>query len=273
MMQRHVKFVPFNEYTIQHLMNKTIKFSNVYEFNDFNELNYICSPSIKKDPVKEKLCKELQKKLKDPHFTSDVFQKLPLSGCYDEDYIIELEKRLQHSSTEIKDDDLPILTEHLAFASVGIFSVSDCSVFQDDAAQLMFAHYSDNLKGLALIYQYNKNNIHKITYDLAIRSSCGLTSRIIPWINGQYNDMEDFLYKSKYWSYEKESRIFSKPGIHDAEQCGMQLYAIFYTARFPKEKIDMLNKINKCIYDDKLKIEKIRPNHSKPKFVIDPLDI
>lgn len=39
-----VKFVPFNGRTIQTIINKTVKFSTVYEFNDLNEQNVIVSP-------------------------------------------------------------------------------------------------------------------------------------------------------------------------------------------------------------------------------------
>lgn len=36
----YVKFVPYNEKTLAGLINKTVKFSTVYEFNDFNELRF-----------------------------------------------------------------------------------------------------------------------------------------------------------------------------------------------------------------------------------------
>ncbi len=39
-----VKFVQFNDKTIQTIVNQTVKFSTVYEFNDLNEQNVIVNP-------------------------------------------------------------------------------------------------------------------------------------------------------------------------------------------------------------------------------------
>jgi hypothetical protein len=54
-----VKFVQFNARTIQTIINKTVKFSTVYEFNDLNEQNAIVSPLNERPTVITKLKKYL----------------------------------------------------------------------------------------------------------------------------------------------------------------------------------------------------------------------
>jgi hypothetical protein len=39
--QYFVKFVRYNKITLSNLINKTVRFSTVYNFNDFNELHYL----------------------------------------------------------------------------------------------------------------------------------------------------------------------------------------------------------------------------------------
>ncbi len=58
--QYFVKFVRYNNHTLSNLINKTIKFSTVYEFNDFNELHYLsplpdCMPDKLKTLTIEKV--------------------------------------------------------------------------------------------------------------------------------------------------------------------------------------------------------------------------
>jgi len=42
-----VKFIPYNEFSIENLKNKQVRFSTAFEFNDFNEYhNFIASREI-----------------------------------------------------------------------------------------------------------------------------------------------------------------------------------------------------------------------------------
>lgn len=45
-MSKIIKFLKPNKYTLFGLINKKIKFSTVYELNDFNEMNYFSNYTI-----------------------------------------------------------------------------------------------------------------------------------------------------------------------------------------------------------------------------------
>lgn len=127
-------------------------------------------------------------------------------------------------------DDWKLIIENLAYINVGIFCVSKLEVFNDDSAQLMFAHYGDNLKGLALIYEIN-TNLAPISYDHKIKILTGSKNRIFEYLNGIYTDIEDFRLKSYKWEYEKEERLFGKPAIYSANEKGIELKGVLYTPR------------------------------------------
>ena len=58
------------------------------------------------------------------------------------------------------------LARTFAFSSVGIFCLSSWEVFEDDSAQLMFAHYASNNEGLALVYESNDTEkVLPVKYD------------------------------------------------------------------------------------------------------------
>ena len=67
-----VKFVQFNDRTIQTIINKTVKFSTVYEFNDLNEQNVIVSPPHKLPAA----IAELKKYLSDDNKRENVISKI-----------------------------------------------------------------------------------------------------------------------------------------------------------------------------------------------------
>lgn len=63
--------------------------------------------------------------------------------------------------------------ENIAFLAVGILCLSSMEIFDDDSAQLMFAHYADNLNGLALIYHHTGSNTPSpIKYKKLSRKRC-----------------------------------------------------------------------------------------------------
>lgn len=62
-----VKFVPYNERTITHLVNKTVKFSTVFEFNDLNEYRYLSTPYRAEQCDQDKQTKKLMAKIKKNH--------------------------------------------------------------------------------------------------------------------------------------------------------------------------------------------------------------
>jgi len=268
-----VKFVPWNERTIESLINKTIKFSTVFEFNDFNEYRYI-SPGnadiqgyLKNNGIKEILSLELYNSAFRQNLSQLAKERYSVD-CYNE--IHNLLKSGEHSKLLDQNEKyFGVLQESLAFFSVGIFCMSDLEVFEDDSAQLMFAHYSRNLEGLALIYEINSStSLPTVKYDGSNISSSGLVKRIFNWYDEKYSDIDDFLHKSPKWSYEKEKRIFAKPGIKPAAEHGIELKAIFYTSRFKGRKLTLKN-IRENLYYGNVLVEKICPSLSKPCFVME----
>jgi len=319
-----VKFVKYNEKTLASLNNKTIKFSTVFEFNDFNELQYISDFNVSSEEIKETLKETLLKNIKkNPQYKCYLINNADKSGKYCRKYLIEFAERLNQFSQDNDNvficTDFPLITELLAYSSVGIFSVSNIRVFCDDSAQLMFAHYADNLKGLALIYETSnnttfqfkeisyenmeerliygccyfnlaKNNLNEYTicrnckdrilkihkemsrYQIDACSrpcSGGLAGRITEWLEGKFEEVEDFLKKSKKWSYEWEYRLIDNPGVKEAKEAGVELKAILYTPRLKKENFKTLKKIKKQKYPNNLILQEIKPSDKKFEFLVD----
>lgn len=259
-----VKFAPWNEKILSSLIDKTIKFSTVFDFNDFNEYRYLscfCTDEI--------FINILKKEIENFNFINNLRQLSKERGskeCQDKISAF-LKNGESFHLLNSQESYHKFLEENLAYSNVGIFCVSDINVFDNDSAQLMFAHYAKNLEGMALIYEIDRktsiHKIHDIKYNIKseIRTSSGTT--LSEWYEGNYSDsaINNFLCKSKKWEYEVEKRIFSKPGIKLASEHGIQLKAILYTSRFAGEE-NTLSNINKFIYNNNLIIEKIYPCES-----------
>lgn len=258
-----VKFVKLNENTLYSLINKTIKFSTVYEFNDFSEFGFILGPYKYNNKLYNNLKTELLKHFKDPDNISKLFNNSYYSGFYSKEYNKELkgvfiEKLKEGNFTS---EGLPFLLENFIYSQVGIFCLSDISLFEDVSASLMFAHYGDSLKGIALVYEYTykDDNAFKINYTKTCTMSFGEPSRAKKWIDEKFekDDLKDFLSKYPQWSYEKEHRLFAKPGINKAADYSLKLVKILYTPRFNESNLEPLNEINKKIYNNELEILEI----------------
>jgi hypothetical protein len=262
-----VKFVPYNANTLSSLINKTIKFSTVYEFNDANELNYIASPQVEAKDFR--IHADLKTMLDDLRTRWSLFENALKSGRHDRKYMSKFKEKLNKYSDNLEifdDNEMRVLIENLVFSSVGIFCTSRIDVFCDDSAQLMFAHYADNLKGLALIYENSATStIGNVDY-IGFQSSAGLADRASKWLTGDFTDISDFKSKSRKWEYEQESRIFNKPSIASAKDSGVELKAILYTSRFNLDNIKTLETINNKIYDSNLKIKEIYNSYGNYEF-------
>ena len=66
-------------------------------------------------------------------------------------YLHTVTSALRNPTWDDFEDIGPTVLEHIAYIETGIFCLSGTEVFKDDAAQLMFAHYANNLQGLALV--------------------------------------------------------------------------------------------------------------------------
>lgn len=265
-----VKFCKYNEYTLQNLLLNQVRFSTVYDFNDFNDLNYT-TPFYEgmdiriSDPLKDYLNGIGIKKL------ADLIDHGYKSGIYTKEYLDEKLRNIPLKDLKLEGPLLNFLFENIAYSNVGIFCCSGIEVFKNDAAQLMFAHYAESNKGLALVYEIPDDSLKKIQYEKLDRKpgSAGLSDRVLKWIKSDYTDINDFITKSKYWEYENEYRIFNSPGNHQADKLDIELKGIFYTPR-SKSDLNTLRFINDKIYSSNLFIQEIAPNPCYFRFKIPP---
>lgn len=242
-----VKFCRYNERTLENLILNKIRFSTVYDFNDFNELHYIgTNNNINLNCIQSYLAG-----ISVENFSS-LINKAKESGRYDKKWIEENFYSTINSlqvQNLLTPDNGRFLEEIIAYANVGIFCCSGKTVFDDDAAQLMFAHYGDNNKGLALIYEIPDLNIKPVTYKKERPGSSGRVNRIQDWIGGNYTTIDDFLKKSIYWQYEKEHRLFGTPGNIQLSALNACLKGIFYTSKFSNpSSLETLKKIKDTIF-------------------------
>ena len=88
-----VKFVPFNQNTISSLINQTIRFSTVYDFNDFNEFNFYCYDNLlKNENLHNFICNYYSSKENILYFN----KYLPMFKRYDENLLIRFSSWLNH---------------------------------------------------------------------------------------------------------------------------------------------------------------------------------
>jgi len=278
----YVKFVKFNEGTLQSLINETVKFSTVYEFNDFNEVHFGRLPNLKMSDLFHH-GREMRDYVLNPETMIRLFELTLKSGNYSNERIEQLKKRVMEALPNIKEflDAVganevnnsegynPFMVESLLHMNMGIFCMSHFEVFDDDAAQLMFAHYADNLKGLALIYSIDKTQPLPVKCEAFERPIDHLEnlrkeslSHIADALFNENYESSKMLYinKSKCWGYENEYRAFGKPGITKASDANLKLQAILYTARFDSNQLDCLKNIKRIVYGGRLKLGKIYPN-------------
>ncbi len=272
-----VKFVQFNDRTIQTIINKTIKFSTVYEFNDLNEQNVIVSlPNEFPTAIAE-----LKKYLSDDNKKENVISKIKQDVlCNDENipkrnqinqYLQTIASALRNPTwNDFENIYWATVVGHISYIETGIFCLSRAEVFKDDAAQLMFAHYANNLQGLALVYILDVDAIlpEKIIYDRKPPVML-LDDEYIKLVKGEFVDF--FCYKSKNWRYENEYRFFSTPGLQTTSSIGLTLKGLFYTDRFDNEagapKLKLLRSINEKYYENSLFIQRLIRSYQEEKFL------
>jgi hypothetical protein len=288
----YAKFRPYNKNTLSILINKTIKFSTVFEFNDFNELSYDAWGHYE-----ESFIGKLKETLKNPTFRVDLLKEENLrwirnsypEGEAPQDAYNYFKRMVKTYSSGMEFDKrfLKILEQSIAFLCTGIFCVSDIDVFSNYAAHLMFAHYADNYKGLCLIYKDRNEqdtiyrnpasaSLIQVRYNNEFESIGCVSDDILKCFEDTYendsvgkilnkhSEIVPFMQKYTPWEYEKEFRFLcSKPQIVLAEEYSFFLTAILHTSSYNKEEIKILKKINEEFYDGKVRIQEI---YSHPRF-------
>jgi hypothetical protein len=247
-----VKFSKFNVGTIAGLINKTVKFSTVYEFNDPNELIpiYFMDTDMILEKYKEKYESEIQK------VKSNVTQE-------------QLELHLKAEVLLGRRRDVALGESEMLrlryLNSVKIFCVSSASVFDDDSAQIMFSHYADNWQGIACIYEINSENLGSINYQHHIPI---LVSELGSAAKGDA-DKEFFRTKACQWRYEKEWRIVvdrdpfgGGNGIEEMSDHKITLKAILYTPKLADTNKKLLEQINHNFYGCEVKLKEVTANES-----------
>ncbi|KHE91279.1 MAG: DUF2971 domain-containing protein [Candidatus Scalindua rubra] len=273
-----VKFVQFNDRTIQMIINQTVKFSTVYEFNDLNEQNVIVGFPSKSHTFIDKL----KNYFSDANKRENVISKIKESVLCNDENIPKCGEVRQYCQTIASLLRNPTwdgfekiywstIVEHISYIETGIFCLSGADVFKDDAAQLMFAHYANNLRGLALVYTRDVNTKLPTTIEYKGRQVvCMEENDYVELIKGKCFDF--FCCKSKNWKYENEYRFFSTPGLQTASSIGLTLKGLFYTDRFDSEaeapKLKLLRSINEKYYENPLFIERLIRSYQEEKFLV-----
>lgn len=261
----YVKFTPFTEYTYANLINKTVRFSTVYDFNDFNEESVFVSARYDEyedienyiwDYIKENGLNLMRSLIDHAGHRNHVSHLKYLREV--------LVKKLIEGNVGYLRSNLHVIIEVISYLETGILCLSHIDVFKDESAQLMFAHYADNLQGLALVYEaVGDEKIRKVEYENVEMKDSRDEYGLLKLMRGK--EFGSFLYKSPKWSYEQEHRVFRKPGIYKAEGSGLDLKGIFYTKRYAPNWVESLQRINENFYDGQLFIEGIDRNYSKDK--------
>lgn len=257
---RYIKFKPYNAHTLASLINKTLHFSTVFDFNDLNEYRLFFNSSYLKDDQRQLLIKKLDEKIYDTSFRQKIWQFAQEMCSKEGIQSINNWLKGKNNLDNIERTTLEMFASCLAYSTVGIFSVSALDVFDNKTAPLMFAHYASNLVGLGLVYEIPENkNIHSVHYCLTGGAGTGCHwEKFLEWEKGEFQSMEDrFLLKHPAWKYEQESRVFGKPGTHQAKDQGIQLKACIYTPRLGPDAETTLNTLNEQIYQGNLKLFKV----------------
>jgi len=267
----YVKFSKYDNHVIENLVNKTCWFSTVYNFNDIAEqCLVIFSDKLEKD---SNIYKEIKSFLNHDHNATCLVNAISGNPYFENKEVKawtnEIISCIRHNRTcSLDPEQFNCVLQHAIYLKTGIFCLSKLKVFDDDAAQIMFAHYAENLKGVALIFQSdgvisNAEVLYEDQTDITSDSDDYLSL-----LKGTGRD-KYFNKKSICWSNEKEHRFFNEPGICQLMDCGLKLTGIFYTERFTGDH-KLLNKINESFYDSELFINKLflRYNNTQRIFKV-----
>ena len=264
-----VKFVPWNENTFLSLKYKTIKFSTVYELNDYNEFNYIASSAIKVYNINRENIQQVVKDLFSDYSGRYRLLKNLSMARYTSKFVEDFKREFQNFEQFLKkfNDSLDqnglswirCLIENIAYSSVGIFSCSNINIFNTEWAQLLYAYYADSFKGLVLLYQQEEESEEKQAKPITYKTSLTCFQNEIgalAWAQNHFEKMDSFNQKLDIWRHEQELRIFGSPGIRKASDFGVDLKTVFYTQRIQ----DDLCKIHEAV-SDSVKVIEIHPGY------------
>jgi len=282
--QLFVKFCPYNTKTLSNLINKEVYFSDIFGFNDFNEANFIAPFNLDKFKSEENntpLKLSIENEIKQIFYEKQFKQELKELNRNPE-FIDEVAEWIKNDFSQLSRAKFTeyhqSLFEYIVFKNMGIFCLSNANVFKNTSALLMFAHYADNNRGLALIYEAKKTPEQVKYLDSyggrpVSLSSLTTPEYLLPGTSKSHFEkfieihQGNFLKKADAWQYENEYRLFGKPNLpQQASEHGLELKAIFHTPRF--DDLQTLEEINKNMYEGELQIQQIEPSQSDYHFNI-----
>jgi hypothetical protein len=251
MVKKLVKFISGEDYHIDAIIQNKVYLSSVYQLNDFNELFLENSSWLNAQYLLDGNY-NLDNKMLGTYNSIKKF----IDALNNKDRALiesRASNRLLMISQNISNDVQDIyktieLYKHYIYSTTGILSLSNYEVFKDDRASLMFAHYGNNLKGFALIYEPAElDSLKPITYTYHPSSSfdmiINIKNNLLPENICQQRELAFF--KSPYWSYECEYRVLSEmpSQLVSMDSLGLKLTNIFYTERVDRYKKSIIEKI------------------------------
>ncbi|MCW8331749.1 DUF2971 domain-containing protein [Photobacterium sp. SDRW27] len=221
------KYRPFNEFTLDIIVNNEIYFPKPEVFNDPYDCNIKMINSISNKDY-EKILKWQGNKLgKSKAEIESQISLFKSQKVIPSDYIDKINAGIDAIQLENK--------------NVGVLSLSsDCRNI------LMWAHYADDHKGMCIEFERDDNNIlgdigqtKPINYTRSYPSISPLD--FTRELNGSI--VQKMLWsKSKDWAYEKEWRVISEKGNLSLPVPG-KISAIIFGIRASKRSIDIVRKI------------------------------
>lgn len=210
--------------TIKTIIDNNIYFSSPASFNDIFDCSPVLNCSSTDEEIKAEYIRLALQGTPTPHIN-----QLKILA---ESIVGNPERDIRHPQARIKMQN----TIQEVLAKMGVFCVSE---LKDDI--LMWAHYSDNHKGICLEFSTDDKIMQraaKVQY-----------SRDRPEIDQLNEDkktsaMKALLIKSTHWEYEQEWRIFTGRAYVGPEPIeNGTLTGIIFGAMTPQSDIDTIRKL------------------------------
>lgn len=256
-----VKFVKGDYHHMKVIIYNTTYFPSVFHLNDFNELflEHIIdfqsshySSHLNGNPYSFLGKKDNQAQEKFNHILK-YLHRHGIDGCDPKKYC-EMAKYLMLRSMDNNSKysaTVNYLKYHI-YSLYGIASFSDVTIFDDDSALLMFAHYANNLDGFALVYEcLSTTQLYPVEYVYKTLKPPMDLKEFDQYLKDPINEthIKCITQKSQKWSYEKEYRFIRnlsniRSNISLSNDClAIRLKYIMHTDRVNQDKLSIVKSI------------------------------
>ena len=181
------KYRPFNQYSLQSLIDKAVWFSKPSDFNDPFDCGFVTDSNRLDENVKyalKKICSKTGRSI----------------------------EKIDKSDFQVKESDITAFLEfqkslHALFQHSGVFSLS--SVNNDI---LMWGHYADSHNGFCIEYARTQKNLLGEKAEPVVYKE-NIPSLTLEDVTSDGTGIDKlWLTKSTHWSYEKEWRLIEPEG-------------------------------------------------------------